>query len=125
MGTYDSSIKLAQRLIKSKGQVVTLRTFANAAGNDPDQPWKSGENVPTNVSVDAVFLNYAQKYIDGEFIKSGDQQVLLPPTATNGSAITPTLNGLIIRGTETWKIVAIKPLNPNGEMVMYELQVRQ
>lgn len=125
MGEYDSSVALAKRLIKKKGQPVTLKTFANTPPADPDPPWKSGDNVPTLQTVNAVFLDYEQKYIDGEFIRSGDQRVFAPSTDTAEVPISPTLNGLILRGSQIWKIVGIKPLNPNGQSILFEIQVRQ
>lgn len=122
MGKFDSSIALALRLITENGQSVTLRGFTAAATPDATKPWIPGANVAVNQTVSAVFLNYAQKYIDGELIRSGDQQVLIP---ASGLTSPPELEGLIVRGSETWKIVAVSPLAPNDQTIMYELQVRQ
>lgn len=125
MGEYDSAIALAKRLLKKKGQPVTLRSLTAAPAPDPSKPWYPGANAPTDWTVDAVFLGYEQKYIDGEQVQMGDQQVYMPAFDTSGAAILPEEEGLVIRGAETWKIVALKPLNPAGDPVMYELQVRQ
>lgn len=125
MGEYDSSIALAKRLIKKKGQQVTLRSLTATAAPDPAKPWYPGANVPVNWTVDAVFLGYEQKYIDGEQVQMGDQQVYMPAADLLGAQINPEEEGLVIRGTETWKIIKVKPLNPAGDPVMYELQVRQ
>lgn len=121
MARFDSAIALAKRLIKKNGQAVTLRTFAPGEA-DPAKPWKPGENAPIDQLVDAVFLDYEQKYIDGELIRSGDQRALLP---AEGLTSPPTVDGLILRGAEVWKIVTVGPLNPNGQAIMYEAQVRQ
>ena len=125
MAEYDSAIALAKRLIAKKGTQVTLRTFAAGALPDANEPWRAGTNTPTNQTVVAVFLDYEQKYVDGTTIRMGDQRVFMPATDTLGAAITPEVDGLVIRGSETWKIVKPKPLNPGDQMVMFELQVRQ
>lgn len=125
MGEYDSAIALAQRLIAQKGTEVTLRTETPAAAPDPTMPWRGGANTPTDQTVDAVFLDYEQKYIDGTTIRTGDQRVFMPATDTSGAAIAPEVDSLVIRGTEVWRVVRPRPLAPGSQMVMFELQVRQ
>lgn len=125
MAEYDSAVALAKRLIAKKGQDVTLRGFTAGAAPDPTKPWKPGANNPVNQTVKAVFLDYKQKYIDGEMIQSGDQKIYLSATDTSDGSIVPEEEGLVVRDTEIWKIVKIKQLNPNGQSIMFELQVRQ
>jgi len=119
---FDSAIALAKRLITKNGQLVTLRSFTVSPGTNPDQPWRPGEPVPVDQSIEAVFLDYEQKYIDGETILTGDQRVFIP---AEGLTSPPEQNGQVLRGAEVWQIIAIRPLNPNGQAIMYELQVRQ
>jgi hypothetical protein len=127
VGEYDAAIALADALIRKKGQLVTLRGFTQAAPTDPTKPWEPGAKTAVDqANVPAVFLDYAQKYIDGTQIQSGDQQVYLPAL---GLTAPPTVDGLILRVvgvvTELWKIMAVKPLNPAGDPIFYTLQVRQ
>lgn len=122
MARFDRAIALAKRLIAKNGQTVILRGFETTPGDDPDKPWKPGENVPRDQSIEAVFLDYEQRYIDGETIRTGDQRVFMP---AEGLEVPPEQDGLIFRGTEAWKVVGIKPLNPNGQAILYEVQVRQ
>jgi len=122
MARFDSAIALAKKLIKKNGQAVTLRGFTAGSAPDPDKPWKPGANLPSNQSIEAVFLDYEQRYIDGETIRTGDQRVFMP---AEGLTTPPEVEGLVVRGAELWKIIAVKPLNPNGQAIMYELQVRQ
>jgi len=119
MARFDSAIALAKKLITKNGQAVILRNFNEIPGA-PDKPWKPGGNVPTDQTVQAVFLNYKQDYIDGTLIQEGDQQVFIP---ADGLTEAPQLNGQIIRNGEEWKIMNVKPLSPNGQLIMYELQV--
>jgi hypothetical protein len=121
MARFDSAIALAKRLITKNGQVVTLRNFIQVAGG-PDTPWKPGGATPVDQKIETVFLDYEQKYIDGELIRSGDQKVYMP---AQGLTSAPERDGQVLRGNEVWKIITIKPLSPNGQQIMYEIQVRQ
>lgn len=122
MARFDSAIALAKKLIKKNGQAVTLRGFTAGAAPDPAKPWKPGGNVAADQTIEAVFLDYEQRYIDGQTIRMGDQRVFMP---AEGLTAPPEVDGQVLRSAEVWKIVAVKPLNPNGQAIMYELQVRQ
>jgi hypothetical protein len=120
VGRFDRQINTASRLIQKNGQPVTVRGIAPTAG---PTPWRPGPpSVSDQVGISAVFLDYQQKYIDGEVIRMGDQQVLLPAL---GLSAPPEVDGYILRGAEKWKILVVKPLNPNGQTILFELQVRQ
>ena len=77
MARFDSAIALAKKLIKKNGQAVTLRGFTAGAAPDPAKPWKPGGNVAADQTIEAVFLDYEQRYIDGQTIRMGDQRVFL------------------------------------------------
>jgi hypothetical protein len=122
MARFDSAIALAKKLIKKNGQLVTLRGFTAGAAPDPAKPWKPGGNVAADQTIEAVFLDYEQRYIDGQTIRTGDQRVFMP---AEGLTAPPEVEDLVLRDLEVWKVVAVKPLNPNGQAILYELQVRQ
>lgn len=125
MARFDSAIALAKRLIALNGQDVTLRAFASAAAPDVTKPWRPGAVTAADKTVRAVFLDYDQEYVDGEMIRRGDQRALLASTDTSSAAITPSVDGHVLRGAEVWRIVQVSPLAPNEQTVMFELQVRQ
>lgn len=125
MARFDGAVLLARRLIAKNGQDVTLRGFTAGTPADASKPWKPGVNTKVDKTVKGVFLDYDQKYVDGTVIQTGDQRVYLPAADTAGNAITPEPEGQVLRGTVVWKIINIKPLNPNGQSIMFELQVRQ
>ena len=126
MGELDWAVQLAKDLIKQFGAPVTLRNMVRAPAPDPAKPHRPGETTQVDTTVDAVFLDYEQKYIDGTVIQMGDQRVYMPSTATDGvTAAEPVVDALILRGTEKWKIITARPLNPNGQQIMYDVQVRQ
>lgn len=123
MGLYDEEVALAYELIAESGDVVTLRSFATATPVDSTKPWRVGDPSKSDqTGVPAVFLNYQQKYIDGEVIKRGDKQVLIP--AENLTAI-PNIGDQLIQGSQVWTIKNIEPLSPSGQDILYTLQVRQ
>ena len=122
MARFDRAIALAKRLISKNGEIVTLRTYAQG-DSESDSPWKRAENIPDDQPIEAVFLDYERTYIDGQAIKQGDQMVLMP---SEGLTEAPVEDSIVIRGEDqNWKVVSVKPLNPNGQVIMYELQVRQ
>lgn len=122
MARFDNAIALAKKLIAKNGQLVTLRGYADAEPADPDKPWRPGPSTPSEQTIEAVFLDYEQKFIDGELVRTGDQRVFIP---AEGLTAPPDARGTVLRGGEVWKIVGLKPLNPNGQAIMYEAQVRQ
>lgn len=125
MARFDKAIALAERLIAKNGQDVTLRGFTAGAPPDPNKPWEPGTNTPGDQTIKAVFIGYEQKYIDGETVRTGDQQVFMPANDNEGDPAFVEIEGLVLRGAEVWKIISAKPLNPNGQLIMFELQVRQ
>lgn len=127
MGELDWAVKLAKDLIDKYGQQVALRNIARSAAPDPTKPHRPGPATAVDSTADAVFLDYEQKYIDGTVIQYGDQRVYMPSTAADKvTPITPVIDALIIRGSEKpWKIIRVAPLNPNGQQIVYDIQVRQ
>lgn len=116
---YGQVVKTAQRLIKRFGSeinIVVTNTIPAAQG------WKAGTPAPITVTVDGVFVNYEQKFIDGTVIQQGDQKVII---SAPDSTFKPNVAGHIMRGDEKWNIRNIRPVNPGGTIVIYIAQVRQ
>lgn len=124
MGRFDSSQRLAQRLIDLNGEVATLTVFATTTP-DPAKPWLPGESTPTQVPARLLFLNYGPStmYAPDSDIHRGDKKVLV---AAQGLAADPNLQGTVTRvDGSVYRIVSIKQLDPSGQKIMYELQVRK
>lgn len=122
MGTFDEEIALAKELIEENGQAITIRRTSQATAPDADVPWKQGAATDTDSPALGVFLDYNRKEIDGEVIKQGDQKVLVP---AQDLAIVPQVDDVLLRGSEIWSIINVNELNPNGQRILYTLQVRQ
>lgn len=127
MADYAWAVELAQQLLEEYGAPVTLRTMIRGAAPDPLKPHRPSSATASDVEVNAVFLDYEQKYIDGTVIQTGDQRVFMPSLATDGvTPVNPTLDAVLVRGSEKpWKIILPKPLAPAGDLILFELQVRQ
>lgn len=129
MGQYDGEIQDAIDLIKEFGEVATLKVLTTTTGANP---WDTG--TPNEQTVDApmVFLNFktaststngGESYWNGMLVHQGDKKVLLAAGAT---ALAPNLDALITRKDGTvWKVVNLTRLDPNGQQILYTMQVRQ
>jgi hypothetical protein len=116
MSFYARMAATARKLLISRGQpIVFTRT---AATFDPATGTNSSP-VVTQLTGCGVALDYRLDEIDGTAIQMGDVKVLLEPVA-GAPAIgdTATINGRAMR------VMNVSPLQPAGEVVLYELQLR-
>lgn len=126
MGTYDKQIATAKRLIAKKGETSTLLRKAEGAASDPDKPWRPAvAAAPTETTCSAAWLDYAQNVVDGTLIKRGDQQVYIPAVDLAGVVPDPSSDVLQRASGEKWKVVSVEVLAPNGEHILYTVQVRK
>ena len=121
MPVYTQQIATAKRLLAKYGQSVSVYSYSD---NTPDatKPWRTSAPTSSVQTGTAAFFDYDVKHIDGELIHVGDKKVLL---AAKGLTSKPTPKGEIRVGADIWKIVNVNTLSPNGEDILYTLQVRQ
>lgn len=126
MTEYTSAIDLAARLIIKKGREAVFRSVKPGTVADPDRPWDQTPAPPDNQTLRMVFLDYEQKQVDGNDVKSGDKQVLM---FAKGVRNLPKIGDKIIElpkhGGATWNIMMVDSLKPGEEVVMHTLQVRR
>jgi hypothetical protein len=72
-------------------------------------------------------LKYGETFNNGDVIHASDRRMLV---AAQQLAFRPNLKGYVVRhmpdgSTQNWSIEGIDPLEPNGEQIMYSMQVRQ
>lgn len=130
--TFERQIDLAARLIKKYGGPVVLHVTTNVpvAGKpwDTSAPQADEQLIPTSgVFLTFSRLQYGQTFANGDVIHASDRRMLV---AAKGMAFKPNLKGYVVRtltdgSTENWSIEGIDPLEPNGEQIMYSMQVRQ
>ncbi len=125
MGQFDDEILMAVELIAENGENATLTVMTTTDGNDP---WDPGAPSEQDATARMVFLNFKGKdsgetYWNGMLVHAGDKKVLLAAGAT---ALAPNINALITRADGTkWKVVNMTRLDPNGQQILYTMQVRQ
>ena len=125
MARFDSAIALADRLITKNGEKAQLRRTTAGTTPDPSVPFERDDPTTQNFPTAAVWLSYKDNRVDGAIIRRGDQRVLVP-AADLGSIEPNNITDSIVRASgEAWNIVEVKPLSPNGQKIIYELQVRK
>jgi hypothetical protein len=124
MAQYDGSIATALRLLQKFGESSTLVRRVDPAPADPEKPWDLGDPSETEYAVEAVWLDAEVSRELLSLVQVGDQTVYV---AASGLSVVPD-PGLdtIQRVTgDRWNIISVKTLNPNGQLIMHELLVRQ
>jgi len=122
MARFDTQIVTAKRLIDKNGETSTFRRTTLTASGDP---WDVDTPTVTNTPVSAVWLDFDEQRIDGELIRIGDQEVLIP--ASDLPSINPNSNTdvLIRENGEQWAIVRTQTLAPNEQVILHQVQVRR
>lgn len=116
---YTSSKATAERLIAQFGQAATLRRVTVSGGSAFDPA--SGTPTTTNHAVTLVELEFTRAEVANGLVERGDKKLLL---STAGLTVTPDLSDKIVMGSTVYAIHDIRPLNPGGTVLMYEIQAR-
>jgi hypothetical protein len=124
MSFYDRLQATANRLLKGKGQSITL-TKITAGTYNPATGGFTGAGTSTQTAYGAIF-DYGNKNIDGTLIKQGDKQLLLSAFKTDGTALTaPVLGDTVSIGGVTYTLVEpLKEVNPAGTVVLFDVNLR-
>lgn len=126
MGVFDEDIESARELIAESGEDCSIKTVRPGVA-DPTRSWEAVPSVETNVQVKAVFLNYklaqsGEAYTNGSLIKTGDKKVLIAAA----SIFEILQSDHVVRANgDVYKIQNVKTLDPNGQHILHELQVRR
>ena len=122
MEFYSKMQATANRLLKGKGQEITLTRQAAGAYNVA-----TGTAAVTTTAQTAygAMFEYGDKNIDGTLIKEGDKQLLLSALNSTGTAlVAPALNDTVTINTVVYTVVRIKPLSPAGTTVLFDCNIR-
>ena len=118
MGFYERMAAMTDRMLKDKGQAVTITRQTAGAYNTST----GAATVTTSTQTGhAVIIDHDSNNIDGTLIKAGDKKLLLSPAGISAPVIndTVTVGGVIYTVVEPLKTIA-----PAGAVVMYELNLR-
>ena len=122
MEFYSKMQATANRLLKGKGQEITLTR--QAAGAYDPATGTAAVTTTTQTAYGAMF-EYGDKNIDGTLIKEGDKQLLLSAINSAGTAlVAPALNDTVTINTVVYTVVRIKPLSPAGTTVLFDCNIR-
>lgn len=114
---YATSKATADRLIARFGQsAALLRPVKSGPAYNPT------EGEPERHACTVAVLEYTSREIDGTRILATDKKVYL---AVGSLTITPGADDALEIGGVKHRIIGVKPLNPAGTVVYYELQVRR
>jgi hypothetical protein len=122
MEFYSKMQATANRLLKGKGQEITLTR--QAAGAYDPATGTAAVTTTTQTAYGAMF-EYGDKNIDRTLIKEGDKQLLLSAINSAGTAlVAPALNDTVTINTVVYTVVRIKPLSPAGTTVLFDCNIR-
>jgi hypothetical protein len=119
---YAKTAQTAKRLIEQFGMTVTLRVAQEGTYNPATGQVGYGYlgEDPAEYAVTAFKLDYAQRDIDGTLIQQGDMRLYMDPTIP----VTPKTGDTVLMGDEEYKVLASKPVDPAGVVVLHEAQIR-
>lgn len=125
---YSSQIATGARLLKAKGQLVTLYRI-NPGTYNPLDPSTAVPFVDTQCSGYAVVLPASRKYatilgLDNDLTSRPEKFVFRRYVILSAKGITfmPLPNDLLKTAEGTYRLIGCNPLNPNGaEPILYEL----
>lgn len=114
---YSRSQQTANRLIDRFGSTATLKR-PNTSGT----AYNPTEGTPTSYTVTVVVQDYRNAEIDGTRVLAGDKKVMM---AKGSLAIEPATSDKLVIGGAEHAIVEVRPLNPGGTVILWELQARR
>ena len=119
MGIYDRQIATAKRLIKAKGQLVIWRQPIDGARS---KPWIANSASSADYNVSIAFFPYGT--FTRETIKA-NRNTDVPTVMLYGLMpaveFIPKIRDIVITPTDTYNVVSIDPLAPNGDIIYYQI----
>lgn len=125
----------AAAVVAEIGELVTLE-ITTPGGYDP----VTGVTVPGETKSQqarAILDNYSlqssgTQFADGTQIMRDDKKLFLPamqsvtdPAVMAPLAWAPNLETKVTAAGKLWKVISIQTINPTGDLLAYELQVRR
>jgi hypothetical protein len=120
MTFYTRAIAMVQRLLAKYGTTTTLTTPSDTAAAYDPATGTATLAAPTVDTVTVAVFPYADKFIDGTLILTGDEQAYLSAQGIS----EPKPGSMLAWRGKSYTTVRAKTLGPAGVNVLYELQVR-
>jgi len=116
MAKYSKTISGASKSIAKAGQLVQIVRHKKGAF-DPVSG-KDATGTKTIATSNALTLNYNDSLIASGVVKQGDVKVLI-------ESVNIVIVGDVIKTVQgDFRVINVKELSPNGEVILYELQCR-
>ncbi len=124
MTFYPRMQQTSNRLLKGKGQTVTL-THTVPGTYDPT----TGQitNTTTTQTGTGAVIDWDARQVDGTLIKVGDRRLLLSPLNSSGAALTAPVLGDTVTdaaGVVYTLVAPLKTISPAGTAVLYDCNLR-
>lgn len=117
MSVYDDDKAAADEEIAFWGQPATLlRPTTSGPAYNPT------EGSPGRHSVTIVVDTYRNSEVDGTRVLATDKKVTM---AKGSLTIEPAISDTLVIGGVDHAIVEVRPLNPGGSVILYEVQARR
>lgn len=123
MEFYTKMRATADRILRGKGQVVTLTR--QTAGSYNVSTGIATVSTSAQTGYGALF-EYDTANIDGTLVQYGDRQLLLSALNSAGTALTtaPVVNDTTTIGGTSYTITHVKPISPAGTTCIFECNLR-
>jgi len=123
MARFDILIATAKRLLARNGETSTLSRATPGTPADPAKPWEPGAPGVTNTKVSAVWLNESV-IRRATLAKEGEVFAILAGKDLKSDP-DPATDVLIRADKSRWALIEVRPLNPNGQNLIFEVTARQ
>lgn len=124
MSFYARLQKTANKLIKDKGQSITLTHVTPGTYN----PATGGvTNTTSTQAVYGAIIEWETRHIDGNLIKATDKRLLISPFKTDGTALTAPVLGDTVTDAAGVVYTLVNPLKttaPAGTTVLFDCNLR-
>ena len=116
---YGELASTAARLLTQFGKPATLRV---ESGSSFDPATQINTPAYTDTAVSLLVSNYTGRISEtGTLVQTDDKRLIV---SVNGAA-EPGIGSLVVDGSTVYIVQAVRPLNPAGTALLYELQGRK
>lgn len=120
MARFDSAIAVATKLIEKNGEVSKFVRSTPVAGS---APWEPAKPKVKTTDVRAVWLN--RSILRAEALAKAGEAYVLISGASLDVPPDPTTDAMIRADKARYAIMHSEVLDPNGQLVLYELRVKK
>ena len=127
---YAALRRTAERLIEDNGRTLTLVRKDQGNPVDPAKPWRSSTGADEiTIDVIGVVIEFEKDEVDGTLVLRGDKRIFVADKSVTDSSNASNLKiedySDVVDGSTRYRIINPTTIEPGGERIYYDLQVRQ